>query len=154
MKTIIEKSVSKSQQRLMGMVHAYKQGKLKLSDIESASLQRKIQDMADNLTNSEAEKFAKTKHAGLPDKISENVLKKLIFEIVVEIMTENASIQYNDDAMKQLITTDKFLAYNFKLTSKSLKDRKVLFNTYVIVDTELLTKYKKIVKSILRDENK
>lgn len=151
--TITEKSVSKSQQRLMGMVHAYKQGKLKLSDIKSKILQNKIRDMANNLTDIDAKKFAKTKHSGLPNKVSESALKKLIFEVVTEIITEIGTVVYNDAAMQKLIQLDKFLKFNYSITPKKIKDRKILFNTYVIDDVGLFAKYKKLVKSILRDEN-
>lgn len=50
---------SKSQQRLMGMVHAHQQGKLK-------NPPKKIKDVAKHIKPDDATDFAKTKHKGLP----------------------------------------------------------------------------------------
>ena len=52
---------SKSQQRLMAWVHAYKNGKAK-------NAPKKIKDIAKNISDSDARDFAKTKHDGLPEK--------------------------------------------------------------------------------------
>lgn len=54
-------AVSKSQQRLMAMVHAYKNGKLKKAP-------KKIKDVARHISDSDARDFARTKHKGLPAK--------------------------------------------------------------------------------------
>lgn len=56
-----EKAVSKSQQRFFGMVHATKKG-----DLVNPS--KSVKDAADSISDKEAEKFAKTKHKGLPEK--------------------------------------------------------------------------------------
>lgn len=82
---INEKAKSKSQQRLFGMVTAYKDGKLKLKDLPD-SLAKKIKSIADGerkktgdkrkktkgISKSNAKDFAKTKHKGLPEKVSES----------------------------------------------------------------------------------
>jgi len=79
-------AVSKSQQRLMGMVHAYKKGDLDLKDL-SPSLSKKIKSIADGakrktgdkrtktkgISNKDAKHFASTKHKGLPEKVKESV---------------------------------------------------------------------------------
>lgn len=52
---------SKSQQRLFGMVHAYKTGKLK-------NAPAKIKEIAKNISDDDARDFAKTKSKGLPEK--------------------------------------------------------------------------------------
>jgi cytochrome c553 len=52
---------SKSQQRLFGMVHAYKNGKLKKAPA-------KIKEIAKNISDDDARDFAKTKSKGLPEK--------------------------------------------------------------------------------------
>lgn len=54
-------AVSQSQQRLMGMVHAYQKGKLKHAP-------KKIREVAKHISEEDAEHFAKTKHDGLPSK--------------------------------------------------------------------------------------
>lgn len=58
---IVEKAASKSQQRFMGMVHAKKKGEMKDGS-------EKVEKAAASLTSKEAEKFASTKHKGLPEK--------------------------------------------------------------------------------------
>ena len=56
-----EKSVSKAQQRFMGMVHAVKSGKLKAPSKEVA-------DAAKSMSKKDAKDYAETKHKGLPEK--------------------------------------------------------------------------------------
>lgn len=82
-------SKSKSQQRLMGMVYAYKNGKLDLDDL-SPSLANKIKEIADGrkrktgdkrrktkgITDEEARRYASTKHKGLPEKVEEKLITK------------------------------------------------------------------------------
>ena len=60
---LLEKSTSKSQQRLFGMLLAYKKGLLK----PNKSLKKKLDKMSD-IDLSDIEDFAKTKHKNLPEK--------------------------------------------------------------------------------------
>lgn len=53
-------AVSQSQRRLFGMVHAYKQGRLK-------NAPKKIKEVADHISDNDARDFAKTKQ-DLPEK--------------------------------------------------------------------------------------
>jgi len=57
---ILEKSLSKSQQRLMGMVYAYKKGRMKDASDE-------VKKIAKGMSLKDAKKFASTKHKGLPE---------------------------------------------------------------------------------------
>ena len=57
---ILEKSLSKSQQKLMGMVYAYKKGDMKDASDE-------VKKIAKGMSLKDAEKFASTKHKGLPE---------------------------------------------------------------------------------------
>ncbi len=57
---------SKSQQRLFGMVHAYKKGDLDTASVDS-DLLKKVKKIAGGIKNKDAKKFAKTKHKGLPE---------------------------------------------------------------------------------------
>lgn len=50
------------------MVDAYKKGKLK-------NPSKKIKKAAEDMTKKEVDKFASTKHKGLPEKVSENVIR-------------------------------------------------------------------------------
>lgn len=54
-------AVSKKQQRLFGMVHAYQKGKLKHAP-------KNIAEIAAHISKSDAKHFAETKHKGLPEK--------------------------------------------------------------------------------------
>ena len=81
-----EKARSKSKQRLMGMVYAYKNGNLDLEDLPK-SLSDKIKDISDGTRRKTGDKrkktkgiskksskdFASTKHEGLPEKVNEEI---------------------------------------------------------------------------------
>jgi hypothetical protein len=60
-----EKAVSQQQQKFFGMVHAMQKGK----KIPGASAE--LKKTAKDMSKSDAKDFAKTKHAGLPKKVSE-----------------------------------------------------------------------------------
>ena len=57
-----EKAVSTAQQRLMGAALAYKRGEV--TDVPDS-----VKKVADTMSMKELEKFASTKHKGLPDKV-------------------------------------------------------------------------------------
>jgi len=62
-----EKSVSKQQQKFMSLVKAYKEG-----DVDSSEVTKKVKDAAKSMTKKEVDKFASTKHKGLPKKVEES----------------------------------------------------------------------------------
>ena len=64
---------SKAQQRFMGMVHAYKKGELKGSEVS-----KDVKDAAKGMKKKTTKDYAKTKHKGLPNKVKKEVLKTLI----------------------------------------------------------------------------
>ncbi len=72
---LVEKSKSKSQQRLMGMAYAYKKGDLKIDNIDEDLLD-KIKSMADSMSLKKLKQYAKTKHEDIPEKIEENIITK------------------------------------------------------------------------------
>ena len=80
---IIEKAVSKKQQRFMGMVHALQKGE----KVKSASAE--LKKVAKDMKKSDAKDFAKTKHKGLPNKkkktesINEEQLNEWIIPAIV-----------------------------------------------------------------------
>lgn len=61
---------SKSQQRFMGMVHAYKKGTLDTSEM-SPAFRDKIRQTANHIKAKDAKDMAETKHKGLPEKVAE-----------------------------------------------------------------------------------
>ena len=90
---------SKSQQRFMGMVHALQKGELSPSKVSD-----KVKDAADNMSDSDSEDFASTKHAGKPEKVAKEVIQK-IREALKEIgrgknLKENQKRQATDIAVK------------------------------------------------------
>ena len=62
---INEKALSKSQQRFMGMVYAYKKGEMPNASDE-------VKKAAEGMSKKDVEKYASTKHAKLPEKVEEN----------------------------------------------------------------------------------
>ena len=57
-------STSKAQQKFMGLVHAYKKGEVKGSEVSKA-----IKKAAKSMKKSSTKKYASTKHKGLPNKV-------------------------------------------------------------------------------------
>lgn len=66
---LTEKAKSKAQQAFMGMVYARKKGKMKKGEASP-----EVEAAARSMTKKEAKKFAKTKHKGLPEKVTEAVV--------------------------------------------------------------------------------
>ena len=64
-------SVSKSQQRLMGMAYAVKSGDMEISDIDPA-YRDKVKSLSDGMTKKDLKKYASTKHEDLPETVDEN----------------------------------------------------------------------------------
>jgi hypothetical protein len=65
-------SVSKSQQRLMGMAYSVKKGDTKLSDIDS-EFRDTVKNLVDSMTLKQLKDFAETKHDNLPETVPENL---------------------------------------------------------------------------------
>ena len=63
-------STSKTQQRLMGVAYAVKNGDMKLSDVDAA-YRDKVQELVSSMTLQQLKDFASTSHEGLPDKVEE-----------------------------------------------------------------------------------
>jgi len=59
-------SVSKAQQKLMGMAYALKNG-----DMDPADASQEVKDLADSMTLQQLKDFASTKHENLPDHVEE-----------------------------------------------------------------------------------
>ena len=64
---ITEKSVSKKQQKLMGLALSVKKG-----DTPKSKVSKSVKDMAKKMSKSDLEDFASTKHKGLPNKVETN----------------------------------------------------------------------------------
>ena len=71
-------SVSKSQQRLMGMAYAVKCGDMKISDIDPA-YRDKVKSLSDGMTKKDLKKYASTKHDNLPETVDEAFIGPFVF---------------------------------------------------------------------------
>ena len=95
---------SKSQQRLMGMVHAYKKGELDMSDM-SAAMKKKIKKIAATIKDEDSKKFAETKHKGLPEvKEARNITFK---EFLVEMTMKERKMLTPPPAIQKLYANIK-----------------------------------------------
>ena len=64
-------SVSKSQQRLMGVAYAVKSGDMEISDVDPA-YRDKVKSMVDGMTKKSLKKYASTKQDDLPETVDED----------------------------------------------------------------------------------
>lgn len=80
-------SLSQQQQKLMGLALAYKRG-----DVPDSKVSDKIKKLASAMTKSDLEKYASTKHKGLPKKVENKLsveeLRDMIAGAVDEVMQE------------------------------------------------------------------
>lgn len=108
-----EKAVSKAQQRFMGMVHAKKKGEMKGGSEE-------VNKAAKSMTGKEAEKFASTKHKGLPEKKMKKEDYDLAEKKLDPLGKEDKDIDNDGDHDK----SDKFLAARRGKVSKIIAAKK------------------------------
>ncbi len=110
---IVEKAVSKSQQRFMGMVHATKKG-----DMPAPS--KEVSKAAKSMTGKEAEKFASTKHKGLPEKKAQKEEFELAEKKLDPVGKEDSDV--NNDG--KVNTQDKYLKGRREKVSKIIAAKK------------------------------
>jgi len=80
---IVEKAVSKAQQKFMGMVHAIHKGELKGSEVS-----KDVKDAAKGMKKKSVKDYASTKHKGLPKKVKREDLQRLIAKYGVNKVRE------------------------------------------------------------------
>ncbi len=114
-------SVSKAQQRFMGLVHAYKKGEVPASKVSKA-----VKDAAKSMKKKSTKKMASTKHKGLPNKVrSENMNEdghtdvasierklKLIIQDSVDVIKKLRSMS-NEDSLPSWWTDKITLAKDY-----------------------------------------
>lgn len=83
-----EASLSKSQQRLFGMVHAYNKGELKKNDVDS-NLFSKIKKIANGTSDEDVKKMAKTNHNDLPEKVPTDEYYDTLNHLSILLSEEN-----------------------------------------------------------------
>lgn len=161
---------SKSQQRLMGMVHAYQKGELKKNDVKSDDLWEKIKKMAKSMKKKDAKDFAETKHKGLPEtkesKIlrfdnflnedyidtkpitSKNPLNKLRENITISVRDIDGYVEYLSDEIKNMSNVDNLEDYDvYELDSELAEE---YYNMKDFLDD--LLNYGSYDSSIVTDE--
>ena len=121
---IVEKAVSKSQQRFMGMVHAKKKGEMKDGS-------EKVDKAAASMTGKDAEKFASTKHKGLPEK------KKEVKEGMDPVGKEDSDVNNDGKSDKQ----DKFLKGRRGKVSKIIAAKKKV-DEMIALEQEIINEKK------------
>jgi hypothetical protein len=96
-------SLSKQQQKLMGLALAYKRGKVASSDVSKS-----VRQLANSMSEKELAAFAGTKHKGLPRKVGETKktmtkeeLNQLVADAVQEVMSEKFSTKVLTSEQKQ-----------------------------------------------------
>lgn len=123
LRDIVEKAVSKSQQRFMGMVHAKKKGEMKDGS-------EKVDKAAASLTGKEAEKFASTKHKGLPEKKKTN-------EAMDPVGKEDSDVNNDGKSDNQ----DKFLKNRRNKVSKIIAAKKKV-DEMIALEQEIINEKK------------
>lgn len=94
-------SLSQQQQKLMGLALAYKRG-----DVPDSKVSGKIKKLANAMTTSDLEKYASTKHKGLPKKVENKVsvdeLREMIADAIEEVMQEKITTSNLNSEQKNL----------------------------------------------------
>lgn len=86
-------ALSQQQQKIMGLALAYKRG-----DVPASKVSAKVKEIAKSMTMKELEKYAGTKHKGLPTKVESvkmpvSELKKIIKKSVKEVMIPTEAVE-------------------------------------------------------------
>jgi len=86
-------ALSKKQQKFMGLVLAYKRG-----EVPASKVSKNVKQVAAAMSEKELEKFAGTKHKGLPTKVKKEIadfkipvseLQKIVQSAVTEVLSES-----------------------------------------------------------------
>jgi hypothetical protein len=94
-------ALSQQQQKIMGLALAYKRG-----DVSASEVSPTIQKIASGMSEKELEKYASTKHKGLPKKVGETKikvedLKRMVQDAVEEVMQERFNTKHLTPEQKQ-----------------------------------------------------
>jgi hypothetical protein len=127
---IVEKAVSKSQQKFMGMVHAKKKGEMKDGS-------EKVDKAAASLTSKDAKKFASTKHKGLPEKKTQKEEFELAEKKLDPVGKEDSDVNNDGKVDKQ----DKFLKGRRSKVSKIIAAKKKV-DEMIALEQEIIAEKK------------
>jgi len=96
-------ALSQQQQKIMGLALAYKRG-----DVPDSKVSKSVKKLASSMSTKELEKYAGTKHKGLPKKVGETKttmtreeINKLVSDAVEEVMSEKFNTKVLTSEQKQ-----------------------------------------------------
>jgi len=99
-------ALSQKQQKFMGLVLAYKRG-----EVPASNVSKNVKQVAAGMSEKELEKYAGTKHKGLPitaDKNTMKELKRMVSKAVSEVMKEGITEKEPKDP---ILTPEQKKAY-------------------------------------------
>jgi len=99
-------AVSQQQQKIMGLALAYKRGEVPASKVSD-----QVKKLARSMSEKELEKYAGTKHKGLPKKVSEEKLqelRKMVAKAIKEVLKEGITEKEPKDP---ILTPEEKKAY-------------------------------------------
>jgi hypothetical protein len=103
-------SVSQKQQKFMGLVLAYKRG-----EVPASKVSKNVKQVAAAMSEKELEKYAGTKHKGLPKKIESLIpvseLKKIVASAVSEVLNENNGVKEEEKEQTPILTPEEKKQY-------------------------------------------
>jgi predicted nucleic acid binding AN1-type Zn finger protein len=103
-------ATSIKQQKFMGLVLAYKRG-----EIPASKVTKNVKQVADSMSEKELEKYAGTKHRGLPKKVKSEFripvseLKRMVKESVFQVINEQKEPSHGEEEVK--LTPEEKLKY-------------------------------------------
>ena len=145
-------SVSKKQQKFMGIVRAIQKGEADPSDFN-----KDAQDAAKKMKKSSVKKYAKTKHKGLPTKkVSEGKLETLALNLLRNINKETGISKYDHTKTAHFNKVMKFLRSKMpKAPDRKLGDIAMSYGDYrkkqpkaTIPDIDSVKDMEKTLKSL------
>ena len=126
-------SVSKSQQRLMGMAYAVKSGDMEISDIDPA-YRDKVKSLSDGMTKKDLKKYASTKHDNLPETVDEAFIGPFVFN---DSMSDEELLGMYNGALDGYANYAKGMHYSKSEYKKAYQEiEKILKKRGVAVDED------------------
>ena len=126
-------SVSKSQQRLMGMAYAVKSGDMEISDIDPA-YRDKVKSLTDGMTKKDLKKYASTKHDNLPETVDEAFIGPFVFN---DSMSDEELLGMYNGALDGYANYAKGMHYSKSEYKKAYQEiEKILKKRGVAVDED------------------
>ena len=149
-------SVSKSQQRLMGVAYAVKSGSMELKDVDS-EYRDKVASLVDGMTKKDLKKYASTKHDKLPETVDETIQQTAITPNTIggmgdvslpsngqlgsgdfpHTLIQVADIDDEEEAKKQKGTVKNLQAEELALTFKAFVNEKMDINDPVLIKSRV-----------------